>query len=547
MRFRRTSTHPHRPGALSLWLIPPALGWRRKTGGLRGNELSRPLLAVAVILAVVAALTGIPLYRSHDAAGLAVFGLQIPLLLFALLLVIRLFLRLHRQLLAPLAHLRNWALRVRGGNLSARIPVPAQGEFVSLAHDMNSLADQLQTLAEDMSAQVRNQTARISRKTRSLEILYEVVASLNTSRNRDELLAYFLETLSELLDARAASVSLLGANGALHTVATHDDIVQILAALQIEDIGRALARSAAVTGKLKLHKVTRPGDLGTTTAGEGNAPELIAVPIQYRDRIQGVFTLCLARPSAELGDDFRDLLTSVGRHVGLALEKARLDEDARRLAVMEERDMLRNELHDSLAQSLVSMRLQVKMLGETLHKKDMRTAQSEVRQLHLALEEAHISLRELLASFRSRMDKRGLAPALEDLVERFQQDTGIATYFQQECREINLSPTQEVQVFRIVQEALANIRKHSRARTARVLLSGTDDGGYRVLIEDDGVGINEIPAGDKRGEHIGLAIMRERTHQLPGTLTVESEPGEGTRVCLIFPVKRAANLSAASR
>jgi two-component system nitrate/nitrite sensor histidine kinase NarX len=266
------------------------------------------------------------------------------------------------------------------------------------------------------------------------------------------------------------------------------------------------------------------------------APEFIIVPLQYRGRILGIYTLFLDRSGAELGDDFRDLLTTVGRHLALSIEKSRLDENTRRLAIMEEREILRNELHDSLAQSLVSMRLQVKMLGETLYKKDVRTAENEVRQLRLALDEAHTSLRDLLASFRSKMDDRGLIPALEDMATRFRQDTGILTFFQHDCDEVNLSPAQEVEVYRIVQEALTNIRKHSRAQTARIMLNGGADGTYKLLIEDDGVGIAETFAGPlpRRGEHIGLAIMRERAQRLRGVLTIESEPGEGTRISLTF-------------
>ena len=131
------------------------------------------------------------------------------------------------------------------------------------------------------------------------------------------------------------------------------------------------------------------------------------------------------------------------------------------------------------------------------------------------------------------MDERGLVPAIEDMVMRFEEETGIASYFQNECGEVVLSPTQEIQVFRIIQEALANIRKHSDAHTARILLRGDGPEAYHLLIEDDGLGIlAATPA--QRGEHIGLAIMRERAERLGGTLSIESEAGEGTRVSLSF-------------
>jgi two-component system nitrate/nitrite sensor histidine kinase NarX len=131
------------------------------------------------------------------------------------------------------------------------------------------------------------------------------------------------------------------------------------------------------------------------------------------------------------------------------------------------------------------------------------------------------------------MDERGLVPAIEDMVMRFAEETGIAAYFQNECREVVLTPPQEIQVFRIIQEALANIRKHSDARTARILLRSDAPDSYNLLIEDDGHGMSPV-SSSQPGEHIGIAIMRERADRLGGSLTIESEAGEGTRVNLLF-------------
>jgi two-component system nitrate/nitrite sensor histidine kinase NarX len=183
------------------------------------------------------------------------------------------------------------------------------------------------------------------------------------------------------------------------------------------------------------------------------------------------------------------------------------------------------------------MRLQTKLLGEILHKKDVRSAQYELRNLKSSIEEAHTSLRELLANYRSRMDERGLIYAVEDLIVRFREESGIKVFFQNEWRksDISLSPDQEIQVFRIIQEALANIRKHSNSCNVRVLLSEDAGDTYSVLIEDDGLGIENMPVQGNAGEHVGLAIMQERAARLQGDLTIESEPGEGTRVTLTFP------------
>jgi len=271
----------------------------------------------------------------------------------------------------------------------------------------------------------------------------------------------------------------------------------------------------------------------------------VVVPVQHQDRILGVYNLFLDRPLAAMGEDMHDLLITVGRHLGLAIEKASLESEARRFAIMEERNIIGNELHDSVAQSLIGMRLQLQMLTEALARKDFGAAQYEANGLRRAMTQTNADLRDLLTNFRLKIDDSGLVQTVANLVERFGQETGIAVYFQNECRALALTPAQEIQVFYIIQEALTNIRKHSGARNVRIMLNSEDDL-YTVLIEDDGHGMAGIAEG-MPGEHAGLAIMRERTERLPGQFVIESEPGEGTRIVLIFNAPPAARPVVAAR
>jgi two-component system nitrate/nitrite sensor histidine kinase NarX len=178
------------------------------------------------------------------------------------------------------------------------------------------------------------------------------------------------------------------------------------------------------------------------------------------------------------------------------------------------------------------MRLQLKMLSEALARKDVGAAQYEAVGLRRAMTQANADVRDLLTNYRLKFDDSGLAQTIANLVERFGRETGIAVFFQNECRALALTPGQEIQVFFIIQEALTNIRKHSGASNVRIMLNNEDDL-YTVLIEDDGLGMADAANG-MPGEHAGLAIMRERTARLPGQIVIESEPGEGTRIVLIF-------------
>jgi two-component system nitrate/nitrite sensor histidine kinase NarX len=385
----------------------------------------------------------------------------------------------------------------------------------------------------DSTKQAQSQAVRLARKTQSLDILYAVATSLNQPGSLEQLLEGFLDTFIELVDARAASVRLVTGEGGTRLVASRGLAPEVVERDALMPAGGCPCGWAASEGGLRIQRGTAPcAALIGRPMLERDCTEFVAVPAQHQDRIVGVYNLFLDRPLAAMGEDMPDLLISVGRHLGLAIEKARLESEARRLAILEERNLIGNELHDSLAQSLIGMRLQLKLLGESLARKDIGAAQYEASRLRRAMTQANDDLRELLTNYRLKLDDAGLVPSIAGLVERFGRETGIEVFFQNECRALALAPAQEIQVFFIIQEALTNIRKHSGARNVRIRLDNEDDL-YTVLIEDDGLGMAET-AGALPGGHAGLAIMRERTERLQGQIVIESEPGEGTRIVLMF-------------
>ena len=377
------------------------------------------------------------------------------------------------------------------------------------------------------------QAVRLARKTQSLDILYEIATCLSQPGSLEQVLDGFLDAFIELVDARAASVRLASGEGHTRLIASRGLAPDVVERDRLMPVGRCPCGRAATEGGLRVQSGTVPcAQLIGGSMLEPDCTEFVVVPAQYQDRILGVYNLFLDRPLAAMGEDIRDLLMSVGRHLGLALEKARLEGEARRLAIMDERNIIGNELHDSLAQSLIGMRLQLKILSESLARKDFGAAQYESNALRRAMTQANADLRGLLANYRLKIDEAGFAQTVASLVERFRRETGIAVFFQNECQSLALSPAQEIQVYYIIQEALTNIRKHSAARNVRVLLNNEGDL-YTVLIEDDGLGMTGV-AESTPGEHAGLAIMRERAQRLPGQIVIESEPGEGTRIVLIF-------------
>ena len=513
-----------------MWMIPPAMGWRQKGRGISSSRLAVPFYGLAAVLAGLAASVFWPV-PWLQLVLLAAGGLSLAVLAHLM----------RHDLFAPLSHMRNWALRMRAGHLGARLPVPGHGEFSKLASDINALSENLQSLSQEMEVRIRQQTERIEQKTRSLKILYEVAANINQARDVDDLLTRFLDILMGLMEARAGTIRLLTPDGQMRMVASAGLDEAVVQEEQLVPVDRCFCGSALTEGRsvCQSNVVDCERFVGQPLFPGGEV-ELVSVPVDYQGRQLGVFTLFVEPGRGALvREDMQEILTSIGRHLGMAIEKARLDDEARRLSIIEERNLLAAELHDSLAQTLASLRFQVSTLEESLSTWSM-VSSSEVRQLRNVVEEANQELRELLNHFRTPMDERGLIPALKDVIKNFRARSNILVFLQDEWQHSKLPGQMELQILRIVQEALSNIRKHSQARAVRILLRRKPDNEYLVMIEDDGVGLpdNLAQRQNRAGEHIGLSIMHERAEKLHGQLTIESEPAEGTRITLSFRYPR---------
>ena len=164
-----------------------------------------------------------------------------------------------------------------------------------------------------------------------------------------------------------------------------------------------------------------------------------------------------------------------------------------------------------------------------------------MERIEYTIDQANNQLRELIAHFRVPVDPEGLIASIEETIRRTQDEMGIPIYFQNEWPEREFSPDVELNVLRIVQECLANIRKHSQAEGVRVLLTHRE-GLFTLLIEDDGIGFEETSVKPEGGRHLGLNILRDRAAQIDAEIDIESEPGDGTRIHLSFRSETPSNL-----
>ena len=257
---------------------------------------------------------------------------------------------------------------------------------------------------------------------------------------------------------------------------------------------------------------------------------------------QGNFSARLPATSltdtSELCDDINRLAEwleslAADQEAQLLQQQSRLARHSDRLLRFEDRSAIANELHDSLAQSLASLKMQVRVLDDTLRQDNEVAIWKEMENIQAGLDEANIELRELITYFRLPVDGNGVVSAIEKAVSRFRLTSSIEAVLQNHWPAVNLPVEYERQVLRIVQEGLANVRKHSGADMVRILLNQAHDA-RRVLIEDDGIGMSLTPA--EMDNHFGLSIMQERAGSIGATLQLESEPGDGTRIILTLPI-----------
>ncbi|RKT45181.1 histidine kinase [Thiocapsa rosea] len=504
---------------------------------LRAAGLAMPLVVLGAALAAAIALLTLQGARPH-------LGWTAPLAMAALvgasLAGLFIWSRLRSQLLLPLVRLEHSLSRVCQGEPGASDALDDAGVLAQVARDIRSLNEELTDLYEEMDNRVARQTMRLAQKTASLKILYDVAAGIHQAESVDELLLRFLRVLKEMINGRAATVRLVMPDGSRRLVGAiglDDDLVR---EQDIGPVDLCLCGSVLTPGEILCGNDARYcSRIYGRRMFASSEMEVVTVPLEHRDELLGVYTVFVDRPGLKAREDILDLLATVGHHLGVAIAKLRSDADARRLSIVEERNSLAHELHDSLAQTLASLRFQCRMLTDSLRGSAISLeARNDLSRIRNGLDEAHTELRELLASFRAPLDRRGLVPALEKLTHRFGQETGAHVLFQNDCRPFELSASEELQILRIVQESLANIRKHSKAHTVRVMLARESNGQHVLLIEDDGVGFSTPAAGSNPGEHIGLTIMEERARRIGAELRIESEAGEGTRVEVIFDGNR---------
>lgn len=267
---------------------------------------------------------------------------------------------------------------------------------------------------------------------------------------------------------------------------------------------------------------------------QGGLRSFAGAPLETKGRILGVLGVA-SRGDRQFTRRETDLLSSIGRQIAIAVENARLYDQSREVAVLEERNRLAREIHDTLAQGLTGIVVQLEAAERVAVKRPEQAATALERAKTLArqsLEEARRSLWNLRPT---PLEHLSLSEALDQEVVRLDGRNGLEAHFTVVGAERRLPSDDELNLYRIAQEALNNVHKHAHANTVSVELA-FNSSDLQLTVADDGIGDVDASQECSNGG-LGLVGMRERAHLVDGELRTESPPHEGTRITVVVPTR----------
>ena len=427
-----------------------------------------------------------------------------------------------KNMLKPLKELLNCAEAARRGDFSVRSAHLSEDELGQLGAAFNVMAEDLSKTYADLAQRVQAKTADLERSNKSLELLYNISKRLSSDTPNVDVLKALIHDMEQIVGIRGGSIC-LGAPGdkQAYRLATTHPLEEAGIPITTIDCKACIGNGESHTLEIK---------------SEGNGPvQLFSTPVKDQDQQYGVLVVELSEESRDGLEEWQKrLLESIASQIAIAINMSEKVSQNRMLSLLEERSVIARELHDSLAQSLSYLKIQVSRLDKSITEDDEKEKILNITHgLRKGLNGAYRQLRELLATFRLRISEAGLNTAIEDTVKEYTERSGIEIALQNRMAHCKFSSNAEIHVMQIIREALSNVTRHANASQANVLLDCDKDGLVTILVEDNGIGID-----DERDMmlHYGLPIMKERAEWLGGSLEIGESPEGGTRVKLTFTI-----------
>ena len=434
-----------------------------------------------------------------------------------------------RTVAIPLRRLAWATVDIAAGNFEKRVPVGSRDEIGQLSQSFNAMAETL----ERREAELCTAQAELSRRVIEIRALYRIGVEISSMLDLDAILHSVVEKTRTLLQSEGAALCLFQSDGRRFEIRAASGSLEA-SSFSIES-GDVYCRAGAV-GCLG------PGSVSCSICMtfEGGPPTLcLTAPLRRGGDVLGVLCVVGRAEARVFKEEDRELLDGLAAQAAIAIENARLYKEVRSLATIKERERIAREIHDGFAQAVGFLHLRLKTLEDRLGSGSQPPTLAELTDMRVVAKRAYEEVRQSIFGLRTTAPKElGLIPTLAEYLREFNQQSGIVTELQDgDARVTRFSPEAEVQLIRVIQEALANVRKHAGAHHAWVRFAFDGDTG-RVTIADDGIGFHAESLRGDHGRRFGLRIMRERAEGLGGCLEIRSTLGQGTQVVASIPLMK---------
>lgn len=377
---------------------------------------------------------------------------------------------------------------------------------------------------------------RLERQNDELMALHGAGLAITAELSLDAVLKKVVDEARNLVGAKYGAVSVVDDQGRIEQFVTSGISTEQRAKIGPPPVGHGVLGVVLHEGQhLRLKNLAdHPKSVGFP-ANHPVMKTLLAVPIACKGPFVGNIYLSERHDGGEFSRHDEETLMRFAVQAGIAIDNAHLHAQAADLAVAQERLRIAHEMHDGLAQVLGYVNTKVQAADAYLKRGKQDEASMQLQQLAVSAREAYTEVREGIVGLRTLPNPdEPITGVLRDYLGQWQAQTHIATELTVDG-EVRLRPTVELQLVRIVQESLTNIRKHARATKVGVTIRKTD-GVVHLTIADDGVGFDTSTRHRGEFPQFGLTTMRERAESIGGTLAIESAPGKGTTVRFDLPL-----------
>jgi len=370
-----------------------------------------------------------------------------------------------------------------------------------------------------------------------LEALVDATREIAAILELEPVLQLIVDRVRGLVGAEYAALGIAGAGGRIERFVTSGMTQEERA--RVGPPPRGLGLLGLITREGRSYRIADIGQHPDSTGFPPNHPQMrsfLGVPISIHNRSVGNLYLTNKRDAPEFSAADLLLVEMFSLRAAIAIENARLHEQVQRLAVVEERERISRDLHDGIIQAIYGVALSLEDVP-TLMESDPEEAEVRVDRAIDSLNLAIREIRNFILGLRSELLHgadvvTGMATLAEEFAMTGAADVDLDLTVDPEATS-RLPMTHRVQLLQMTREALSNAARHAHAKRIRLAMHSEDDF-VELTVEDDGVGFDaeeEPPAG-----HLGLANLRQRAAALGGMMTIESSPGEGTRLSIRIPL-----------